>query len=269
MDQRPIGVYDSGFGGISVLAEAARLLPAEDFIFFGDNLNAPYGDRTPDEVMDFARQAVERLTGLGCKAILIACNTATSVAAETLRRELSLPIIGMEPALKPASLLPQSGAILVLATAMTLKLEKFHTLMERYGRDAVPVPCPGLVELIEAGETDGPRVRAKLTELLSPHMDRPVKAAVLGCTHYVFVKSALRAVLPESVALVDGNRGTARQLKSRLSQKGLLREGKDGGDVVFLSTAKENAVPDRMREWFLKALSTLDPACISPDDAVE
>jgi glutamate racemase len=112
-------------------------------------------------------------------------------------------------------------------------------------------------------------VRAKLNELLAPHLDRPVKAAVLGCTHYVFIKSALRAVLPESVTLVDGNRGTVRQLRNRLAQKDLLREGSGGGNVVFLSTANGNAIPDRMREWFHKALPALDPACISPDDAVE
>ena len=269
MDRRPIGVYDSGFGGISVLAEAARLLPGEDFIFLGDNLHAPYGDRTPDEVRVFARQAVDRLMALDCKAILIACNTATSAAAETLRRELSLPIIGMEPALKPASQLPQNGAILVMATSMTLKLDKFHTLMERYGGDAVPVPCPGLVELIEAGEINGPRLTAKLEELLAPHLNQPVKAVVLGCTHYVFVKPALRAILPKPVALVDGNRGTARQLRNRLAQKGLLREESNGGNVVFLSTAEDEAIPDRMREWFRKALAALDSPCISPNDAVE
>ena len=152
---------------------------------------------------------------------------------------------------------------------MTLKLDKFHTLMERYGGDAVPVPCPGLVELIEAGETNGPRLMAKLMELLAPHLNQPVKAVVLGCTHYVFVKPALRAILPKPVALVDGNRGTARQLRNRLAQKGLLREESNGGNVVFLSTAEDEAIPDRMREWFRKALAALDSPCISPNDAVE
>jgi len=274
MDERPIGVFDSGFGGISVLAEASRILPAEDFLFLGDNRNAPYGDKTPEEVLAFTRAAVERLIRLGCKAVLIACNTATSAAAETLRNDLALPIIGMEPALKPAALLPGGGAVLVMATAMTLKLDKFHSLMARYGQNAVPVPCPGLVEMIEAGETCGPCVTAKLNELLAPYLDRPVKAVVLGCTHYVFLKPVLRACLPPNVTLVDGNEGTARQLKNRLTQKGLLKTVNGSGPnargkIEFISTAEDRAMPARMRAWYNRFLETLDSACISAPDTVE
>ncbi len=274
MDARPIGVFDSGFGGVTVLASAARLLPAEDFIFLGDNLHAPYGDRTPEEVLAFARSAVGRLADMGCKAILIACNTATSVAAAALRSELTLPIIAMEPALKPASQLPGKGAVLVMATVMTLKLPLFQTLMKSYGQDAVPVPCPGLVELIEAGETDGPRVRRKLNELLSPHLERPVKAVVLGCTHYVFLKPALRAFLPAGVTLVDGNEGTARQLRNRLRQKDLLKAPPDEapgepGKIVFLSTSLDAAVPERLRAQFRRAAGAPDAACAPPSVTVE
>jgi glutamate racemase len=274
VDGRPIGVFDSGFGGVTVLASAARLLPEEDFIFLGDNRRAPYGDRTPDEVLAFTHEAVERLNALDCKAILIACNTATSAAAETIRGEWNMPIIGMEPALKPASLLPGEGAVLVMATAMTLKLPKFQRLMERYGSHAVPVPCPGLVELVEAGETDGPRVREKLDALLSPYLKGPVKAVVLGCTHYVFLKPALTALLPEGVALVDGNEGTARPLRRRLAQKDLLKPSVAGakartGEPVFLSTEPGEAVPARMRALFRAALRAADACCISPDDAVQ
>ena len=143
MDERPVGVFDSGLGGVTVLMSAVRLLPGEDFIYLGDNLHAPYGDRTPAEVLLFTREAVHSLIHMGCKAVLIACNTATSAAAATLRNELDLPIVGMEPALKPASLLPGEGRVLVMATAMTLRLEKFHRLMERYGENAAPIPCPG------------------------------------------------------------------------------------------------------------------------------
>lgn len=255
MDDRPIGVFDSGFGGVSVLAEAVQLLPAERFLFLGDNLNAPYGDRTPAEVLDFTRQGVNRLTTFGCKAVVIACNTATSAAADALRHELPLPIIGMEPALKPASLLPRSGSVLVMATAMTLALDKFHSLMARYGQDAVPVPCPGLVELIEAGETDGPRIQAKLVELLGAHLTKPVKAVVLGCTHYVFLRRALAALLPPDVALVDGNLGTVRQLQARLAEGGLLGGGRPPCEPQFLSTSPDAAIPQRMRAWFLRALA--------------
>lgn len=156
MDQRPVGLLDSGLGGISVLGEALRQLPNEDYVYYGDTANAPYGDKTPEEVLGLVHQAVERLIELRCKAIVIACNTATSVSAGKLRQELALPIIGMEPALKPASLLPGEGKILVMATRVTLALPKFQALMAQYGWDAVPVPCPGLMECVERGELEGP-----------------------------------------------------------------------------------------------------------------
>ena len=187
MEQRhqPIGVFDSGLGGISVLAEAMSLLPAEDFIYYGDNGNAPYGDKHPDQVLELSRAVVDDLLKRNCKAVLIACNTATSAAAASLRAELTVPVIGMEPALKPAALMPGQGAVLVLATRMTLRLPKFSGLMELYGQDAQPIPCPGLVELVEQGELEGEQVEEMLRGFLAPYLDRPVKAIVLGCTHYV------------------------------------------------------------------------------------
>lgn len=277
MDDRPIGVLDSGFGGISVLACAAKTLPQEDFIFLGDNLHAPYGDREPDEVMRFTRMAVDQLIQCNCKAIMIACNTATSVAAAALRSELSMPVIGMEPALKPASKLPGEGKILVMATAMTLKLEKFRALMARYGQDALPVPCPGLVELIEAGELEGPLIQAELEKLLSPYLRQPVKAVVLGCTHYVFLIPALRAFLPAGIPLVDGNEGTARQLAKRLTQEHLLKAEppceaderkplKPKGSISFLSTARDAAIVDRMQKWYDLAIEEI---CNSSGEAVK
>lgn len=271
MDDRPVGVFDSGFGGVGVLAAAAALLPGEDFIFIGDNLNAPYGDRTPAEVLALTRQGVGRLTDRGCKAVVIACNTATSAAAATLRAECALPIIGMEPALKPASQVPREGAVLVMATVMTLKLEKFRQLMARYGQGAVPVPCPGLVELIEAGETDGPRVRALLDRLLAPHLQGPVKAVVLGCTHYGFLRPALAAFLPPGVPLVDGNLGTARQLQAQLTARGLNApsERRRPGNITFLSTAEGEAIPARMQAWFARAQAELAEGCISTAHTVE
>ena len=276
MDQRPIGVFDSGFGGVNVLAEAVRFLPEENFIFLGDNLHAPYGDRTQQEVLTYTREAVHMLMARHCKAVLIACNTATSAAADALRAELDLPIIGMEPALKPASMLPSDGAVLVMATTMTLKLEKFHLLMQRYGHDAIPVPCPGLVDLIEAGEIDGPRITAKLHELLSPWMDRPIKAVVLGCTHYIYLRPALQAYLPEGVALVDGNAGTVRQLQKRLSKQGLLQATNPSQpppdarhrQILFLSTSPDTTVPARMQAWFERALAQADATCISCGNTV-
>ena len=247
LDQRPVGLLDSGLGGISVLGEALRQLPNEDYVYYGDTANAPYGDKTPEEVLGLVHQAVERLIELRCKAIVIACNTATSVSAGKLRQELALPIIGMEPALKPASLLPGEGKILVMATRVTLALPKFQALMAQYGRDAVPVPCPGLMECVERGELEGPQVTALLRQLLGPWLSQPVKAVVLGCTHYPFLRKAIAALFPEGTPLIDGNAGSVRQLRRRLEEEGLLSNRQESGRVTFLSSSEEPSVLQRMQ----------------------
>jgi glutamate racemase len=260
MDNRPIGVFDSGFGGISVLAAAAAVLPGERFVYLGDNLHAPYGAHTEAEIMNYSRACARYLIASDCKAIVIACNTATSVAAAKLREEIGMPIIAMEPALKPASMIPGDGQVLVLATKVTLKLEKFRQLMDSYGRDAVPVPAPKLVEAIEAGLWEGAKIRALLHEYLAPHLAEPVKAVVLGCTHYVFLKQALRAYLPKHILLIDGNEGTARQLKTRLRQAGLLGGAGSADDtarVMFHSTKNDAKTLKRMQALFDLALGQL------------
>ncbi|HPF87070.1 MAG TPA: glutamate racemase [Candidatus Limiplasma sp.] len=260
MDNRPIGIFDSGFGGISVLAAAVRLLPHEQFIYFGDNLHAPYGSLPEETIMAYTRSAIHFLTNSGCKAIVIACNTATSVAAAALRRELKLPIIAMEPALKPASMIAGDGLVLVLATEVTLKLPKFQHLMESYGKNAVPIPAPKLVPAVEAGIIDGPAMRAMLSAYLSPYLDRPVKAVVLGCTHFVFLKKALRSLLKQDILLIDGNEGTAKQLKKRLEQEN-LRSGAAPLPVwqcVAFHTAGEDAdTLARMKAMLSMALDQL------------
>ena len=247
LDQRPIGLLDSGLGGIGVLGEALRQLPNEDYVYYGDTANAPYGDKAPEEVLGLVHQAVERLIELRCKAIVIACNTATSVSAGKLRQELDLPIIGMEPALKPASQLPGDGKILVMATRVTLALPKFQALMAQYGRDAVPVPCPGLMECVERGELEGPQVTALLRQLLGPWLSQPVKAVVLGCTHYPFLRKAIAALFPKETPLIDGNAGSVRQLRRRLEEEGLLSNRQEPGRVTFLSSSEEPSVLQRMQ----------------------
>ncbi|MEG2603372.1 MAG: glutamate racemase [Clostridia bacterium] len=248
MDGRPIGFFDSGLGGIGVLGEALRRLPAENYLYFGDTAHIPYGDKPREEVLRYAHAAVERLTGLGCKAIVIACNTATSVAVGELRQELELPIIGMEPALKPASQIEREGRILVLATRMTLSLEKFQRLMLLYGHDALPVPCPGLMECVEAGELQGAHVNEVLRALLAPYLNMPVKAVVLGCTHYVFLRETIASFFAPEVPLIDGNAGTIRQLKRRLTEAALCRDpALPGGCVTFLSSSEDERTLGRMQ----------------------
>ena len=247
LDQRPIGLLDSGLGGIGVLGEALRQLPNEDYVYYGDTANAPYGDKAPEEVLGLVHQAVERLIELRCKAIVIACNTATSVSAGKLRQELDLPIIGMEPALKPASQLPGDGKILVMATRVTLALPKFQALMAQYGRDAVPVPCPGLMECVEQGELEGPKVTALLRQLLGPWLSQPVKAVVLGCTHYPFLRKTIAALFPAGTPLIDGNAGSVRQLRRRLEEQDLLSDRQEPGRITFLSSSEDPSVLQRMQ----------------------
>lgn len=235
MDTRPVGFLDSGLGGISVLGEALRILPEENFIYFGDTLHIPYGDKPPETVYQYTHAAVDTLMERGCKAIVIACNTATSVAAAQLRQELPLPIIGMEPALKPASLLPGDGRVLVMATRNTLKLPKFQALMELYGQGAIPVPCSGLMECVEEGQLSGQRVEGLLAELFAPYANETIKAVVLGCTHYPFLRQTISRFFSADTALIDGNLGTVRQLRRRLEEENLLSPG-PGGKVTFLSS---------------------------------
>lgn len=242
MDTRPIGVFDSGLGGISVLRNMCAMLPAESFVYYGDNKNAPYGTRSEEEILDLAQEDVNFLLRYQVKAIVIACNTATSAAAKTLRETMDMPIIGMEPALKPASLLRKTGIIAVLATPATLRQNKFRLLMQKYGEHAVPVPCAGLVEFVERGEIEGERLEAYLLKALEPFQNTQIDALVLGCTHYVFLKNTVQKLWP-GIPLVDGNDGTARQLKHVLEERGLLSDGADRSVRLFTSGDSEKLLP--------------------------
>ena len=222
----PIGVFDSGVGGISVLQAFVRLLPREHFIYYGDTANAPYGTKETEEVIDCVRKVTDRLLERNIKALAIACNTATGAAAYTLRKELTIPVIGMEPALKPAAEIRKKGEILVLATPLTLHQKKFNLLMGKYGEGAVRVPCTGLMELVENENWDG--AEDYLKDIFALYDLRKVDAVVLGCTHYVFLKDRIRKMLPEHIVITEGNEGTARQLKRVLGREHLLQEEGDG-----------------------------------------
>ncbi len=242
--KEPVGVFDSGVGGISVLGALRRELPGEDFLYYGDTANAPYGTKPAEQVMDCVQRVVRLMLGRGIKALVIACNTATAVAAARLRQELSIPVIGMEPALKPAHEMRRGGSILVLATPVTLRLPKFAALMEKYGEGAIPVPCPGLMELVEAERLD--EAARCAAERIAGSGAEQVDAVVLGCTHYVFLRERLRRLLPETTALVDGNLGTARQLRRVLAERSLLNPAAQGR-CELLTSGDEAAVLPVMR----------------------
>ena len=234
----PIGMFDSGLGGISVLRQALRFMPHERFIFYGDTLHAPYGTKTKEEVLALSERVVEQLLERGAKAIVIACNTATSAAAASLRANYDFPIIGMEPALKPASLLHKDGIVLSLATPGTIAGEKYAQLVSLYGEGVVSLPCPGLMEFVERDEMEGEALRDYLTALFAPYREQHVEAIVLGCTHYVFLKAAIAPFFP-GAPLLDGNEGTVRQLMRRLDALGLLADEAQEGSVELLSSGGE------------------------------
>lgn len=242
MDERPVGVFDSGIGGISVLRNLRALMPGETFIYFGDDANAPYGTKPEAEILRLAQADVRFLADFGVKAIVIACNTATSAAAKTLRETMEIPIIGMEPALKPASAMRKTGIVAVLATPATLRQEKFRALMEKYGEHATPIPCAGLMDFVERGEIDSPRLNDFLEKTFAPYRGLTIDAAVLGCTHYVFLKDAIARALP-GVPLVDGNDGTARQLKRVLTDRALLSGAERGSVRLYTSGDAEKLIP--------------------------
>jgi glutamate racemase len=237
----PIGIFDSGFGGVSVLREIASLLPKEDLLYYGDNANAPYGDLDEARIKVLTMNAVDQLLGRGIKALVVACNTATSAAIEDIRAQVSLPVIGMEPALKPAVQMRSRGKVVVLATAATLRQQKLHTLVERLGDPdyLVPLACPGLVERIERGETSGAKLDEFLSELLAPLRELDVQVVVLGCTHYVFVRRAIERRFTPRPLVIDGNQGTAANLVRELTRRDLLRESEDPKLAVEFITTGE------------------------------
>ena len=238
-----IGVFDSGVGGLSVLRHLQKLLPNENYIYFGDNANAPYGNRSTQDVRQLTLAAAEHMRShWNLKALVVACNTATAAAIGLLREKYpELIVIGIEPALKLAADRFPGGRIGVMATQVTLREEKFDALMHRFdvGCRVEKIPAPGLVELIEAGKGDSQEAEALLEDMLAPYTGK-LDALVLGCTHYPFAAASIGRVLGENVALLDGGEGTARETQRRLAQKGLLKtEGP--GELILTTSGNEEA----------------------------
>ena len=236
---RPVAFFDSGLGGISVLRAARRVLPFENYVYYGDSANAPYGTRPPEEIRTLAMAVTEKVLALGAKAVVVACNTATGEAVDAMRaRWPEVPIIGVEPAIKPAAEAHPGGTVLVLATPLCVKSRRFLELQRRFSRETrvIPVPCPGLMEFVERGELDSPALRAYLDERLAPWRGQRIDAAVLGCTHYPFLRAAITAALPPETELIDGNAGITAQLCRRLDEHGLRNPGPHPGEVRFFNS---------------------------------
>ena len=240
-----IAVFDSGVGGVSVLRELRALLPRERFYYFGDSANAPYGRKTTEEVRALTLAAGKKLLeDHDCKALVVACNTATAAAITDLReRYPDRIIVGIEPALKLACDRHPGGTIGIMATDVTLREQKLAALMERVKRDCtvLRVQAPGVVELVEAGKCDTAEAVALMETLLGPYA-ADLDALVLGCTHYPFMKKAMAQVLGDGVELLDGGEGTARETKRRLAEAGLLN---DGEGELFVENSSGN--PEKIR----------------------
>lgn len=237
----PIGVFDSGVGGISVLKELVNVMPHEDYLFFGDSKNAPYGTKSVAQVEQLSQNVVSKLLQYKVKAIVIACNTATSAAAQTLRaRYPELPIIGLEPAVKPAVLATSNARVLVMATKLTLKEQKFQELISRFTTQAIiyKLPASELVEFIEQGQLASPELKTYLKKILQPYRGK-VDSVVLGCTHFPFAKPIIQQIMGPNVQIIDGGNGAARELQRVLNQKNLLTTSTKAGQVQFFNSLEE------------------------------
>ena len=234
-----IGIFDSGVGGISVLRHMLRLMPDERYLYMGDSANAPYGTKTKEQVRQLSFAVAEKLIARGIKALVVACNTATSAAINDLRSAYpDLIVVGIEPALKLAADRFPKGNLGVMATPMTLREEKFDLLLHRFDSQCrvSKIPAPGLVELIEQGRGNSAEAEILLRSLLKDYIGN-IDALVLGCTHYPFAAEAISRVLGEQVALLDGGGSTASETKRRLALAGLLNDG--CGEIVIENSSAD------------------------------
>ncbi len=226
--EAPVGVFDSGVGGLSVLGEIRARLPHESLLYVADSGHVPYGEKSPEYIRARCRRIADFLLEQGAKALVVACNTATVAAVAELReRHPGLPIVGMEPAVKPAAAASRSGTVGVLATTGTLKSARFAARLDRFAHDVTVVtqPSPGLVECVAQGARAAPATRALLASYVQPLLDAGCDTLILGCTHYPFLKPLLRELVPADVQLIDTGAAVARQLGRLLGERELLAAG--------------------------------------------
>lgn len=229
----PIGIFDSGLGGLSIWKEINQLLPNENTIYLADSKNAPYGEKSKQEIIDFSIKNTEYLLSKGCKMIVVACNTATTNAIKVLRANYSVPFIGIEPAIKPAALQSKTNKIGVLATKGTLSSELFISTSEQYrdSKDIIEVEGKGLVVLIEAGKLE--QTKPLLEQYLKPLVNEGVDYIVLGCSHYPFLIPIIKTIIPTNIKLIDSGEAVAKQTKSVLEQHQLLKTNNTNSHVFY------------------------------------
>jgi len=238
-----IGVFDSGVGGLTVLRAIQQQLPLEKLLYVADSAHAPYGEREPEYIADRCMAISQFLQRQSVKALVVACNTASVVAIQELRKAFDIPIVGIEPAIKPAASVTRSGVVGVLATSRTLQSPGVTRLCELYGQNVEIIlqPCPGLVDCIERAALETPETEQLLRELLSPMLDAEADTIVLGCTHYPFVRDLIQQIAGSSVTVIEPGAAVARQLNRRLDELNLKAKGDTqpiADRTTFYSTGK-------------------------------
>lgn len=233
MSTRPIGIFDSGVGGTSILKEIHALLPNENCIYLADSKNAPYGNKSKNEIIDLSIKNTELLLSHGCKIIVVACNTATTNAIAHLRATYKVSFIGIEPAIKPAALNTQTKTVGILATKGTLSSELFHETSDLYAHNinVIEQDGDGIVPLIESGKLDTSEMKTLLESYINPMIERNIDHLVLGCTHYPYLIPILREILPENVNIIDSGLAVARQTKAVLTKENSLNSSDEEGTV--------------------------------------
>ena len=238
-NSNPIGFFDSGVGGTSIWKEVIQILPFENSIYLSDSRNAPYGEKPVEEIIALSKKNTEKLIAMGCKIVVVACNTATTNAIQILRDTYPIPIIGIEPAIKPAALKSKTKSIGILATKGTLSSKLFHKTSEIYSENIkiTEVVGNGLVALIEQGKQNSEEVRTLLRKLLQPMLDAEIDYLVLGCSHYPYLLSVLTELLPPQVTIIDSGEAVARQTKKVLEDHELRTANKEVSKHTLFSNA--------------------------------
>ncbi len=249
-DNRPIGVFDSGVGGVTILREIENLLPHEDLLYFADTANIPYGNKSPAEIARLAADVSEFLISRKAKIVVVACNTASVAGLTHLRESYAVPFVGIVPAVKPAAESSNRKRIGVMATDTTLASEILDSLVHKFASDTIVVRqvCPGLVDLVERGQVEGPEAESLLRRYLEPLVAAQVDTVVLGCTHYPFLRGPIEAIVGESIAVIDPALPVARQVARVLSANELRANRERKGKTRFFTSGDEGIFADLLRK---------------------
>ena len=247
----PIGVFDSGVGGSSIWKEIHKLLPYENIIYLADSKNAPYGNRSSEEIIELSIKNTKKLAQYDCKIVIVACNTATTNAITALRENFELPIIGIEPAIKPAALNTKTKSIGILATRGTLSSVLFSQTTQEFTKNisVVEIIGEGLVPLIEAGNLEGPEMIELLKKHTKPMIEADVDFIVLGCSHYPYIIPALNTILPKHIKIIDSGEAVAKQTKIVLQSLDLLREDNTKPSLQFYTNAESDTLEFLLKDY--------------------